>query len=75
MSIGKQLTQGEITLGFAKLGVNPIERDVRELRELMTGQKKAQETVLYRTVLTNGTGKLQAQRQDREHAELERDAS
>ena len=73
--MNKPLTSTEITLGFATLGVNPIERDVRELRDLMTGQRRTADAVYYRTVLTNGTGKLKAQPQDREHAELERDAS
>lgn len=71
--MNKRLTSTEITLGFATLGVNPIEKDVRELRDLMGGQRRTSESVYYRTVLTNGTGKLRAQTQDRENAELERD--
>ena len=70
------MTQAEIVRGFELVGVKPIERDIRSLRELMNPNLADQESarpVLYRTVLTNGTGKLQGT----EHldAELERNAS
>lgn len=69
------MTQADVVKGFELMGVKPIERDIRNLRELMAPAvpESRPERVVVRTVLTNGTGKLQGT--ERLHAELERDAS
>ncbi|MGQ4582474.1 hypothetical protein [Lysobacter sp. F60174L2] len=68
-----QMTLAEINEVFVALGVNPIERDMRELRDLMApAAYRGSHGIVYRTVLANGTGKLP--NTERMHAELERDA-
>ena len=67
------LTKLDIDDGFDLLGVAPIERDIRQLRELMGPVRERSATsVGYRTIITNGTGKMTLG--EREHAELERHA-
>lgn len=70
----RAMTQKEIVGAFATFGVSPKERDVREIRDLMRGTSSKQDGVLYRTVLTNGTGKVPS-KPERADAELERDVS
>jgi len=64
----------EIRQVFATFGLDPIEKDAKELRDLMAGGYKGNE-VVYRTVLTNGTGGYNLARKDAQNAQLERDAS
>lgn len=68
-----RMTLAEINEVFVTMGVNPIERDMRELRDLMSpSAHRDSHGIVYRTVLANGTGKLP--NTERKHAELERDA-
>lgn len=70
----RAMTQAEIVGAFGTFGLSPKERDVRELRDLIRGANRKQDGVLYRTVLTNGTGQLLT-KPERQDAELERDVS
>lgn len=65
------LTRSEIEQGFALMGVAPIERDIRQVRDLMAPKgERGTSGVSYRTVITNGTGKMTLG--ERRDAELER---
>lgn len=71
------LSQADIIEGFEKVGVSPLERDIRHLRDLMvapsqTDSASKKEDVVYKTVLSNGTGNYISR--GRADAELERDA-
>lgn len=67
------LTKSEIDRGFALVGVTPIERDIRQLRDLMAPSPgKSSAGVAYRTIIANGTGKMTLG--ERKDAELERHA-
>jgi hypothetical protein len=53
-----KLSQADIYAMFERVGVSPIERDKEELRDLMTPPRPCDgKEVVYRTVLSNGTGK------------------
>lgn len=67
------LTKSDIEQGFALMGVAPIERDIRQVRDLMAPVKeKSSPGIAYRTIITNGTGKMTLG--ERKDAELERHA-
>src|SRR5690349_18794142 len=72
--MSRAMTENEITGAFATFCLSPNERDIRELRDLISGSKHKHEVVLYRTVLTNGTGEIRT-KPEAQDAELERDAS
>ena len=50
-------TSADIYAMFERAGVTPIERDQEGLRDLMTRGYSSDDRVVYRTVLSNGTGK------------------
>lgn len=68
------LSQADIVQGFEKVGVSPLERDIRHLRDLMAPalESHKSDSVVYRTVLSNGTGSFMSW--ERMDAELERNA-
>jgi len=67
------LTKAEIERGFDLMGVTPIERDIRQLRELMAPVADPRAAkVVYRTIISNGTGRITLR--ERPDAELERHA-
>lgn len=68
------LSQADVVRGFEKIGVSPIERDMRQLRDLMapTLNRHNSDEIIYKTVLANGTGNHVST--ERMNAELERHA-
>ncbi len=68
-----KLTQAAVIEVFNQFGVTPIERSIDDLRDLMhpvIDSRSSDRRVVYRTVLSNGTGKQQKGIPD---AELESD--
>jgi hypothetical protein len=51
------LSNADIYAMFERAGVTPIERDQEGLRDLMSHNHNSDDRVVYRTVLSNGTGK------------------
>jgi len=54
----KNLSHADILAMFESVGVRPIDRDKDHLRDLLgrSDRSEDQSDVVYRTVLTNGTG-------------------
>lgn len=52
-----RLSSADIYAMFERAGVTPIERDQEGLRDLLSQSYKSDDRVVYRTVLSNGTGK------------------
>jgi hypothetical protein len=57
-AMDRKLSNSDVYAMFERLGVSPIERDKNELQDLMSpGVARGGEgAVVYRTVLSNGTG-------------------
>lgn len=69
----KKMNQADIYAMFERVGVDPLQRDRRELHEQPNQQydQYGERKVVYRTVLTDGTGRSMRGSMD---AELESNA-
>ncbi|WP_152181276.1 hypothetical protein [Xanthomonas sp. LMG 12459] len=72
--MNNQNSLGDLATVFATFGIDPVERDLRELREIM-GTSRPSDNIFYRTVLTNGTGRIRTDSKEADYAELERNIS
>ena len=67
----QRMSEADIYAMFERVGVDPVEQDQQDLQDLMTKRDQTSDTITYRTILTNGTGKSMLGGTD---AELERNS-